>query len=182
MVETKLYYTEAEHRKSLKDEVGFARAYCLLGGADWYPVLVDELPSCAGEVHDYIRRKAKQDLPATQFLGKEDSSVIGGSLGYRGKLFEIVYKKTDSSISLGALTRADAERADVVLTWHSDPVSEILPIPEGSAIVNYTIAIQTQKFLNHNFGNKQSYVIVYSPKFDQCYWIRANKISESTVF
>ncbi|UCG95380.1 MAG: hypothetical protein JSV92_05075 [archaeon] len=177
---------------AIKDSLSIFRAILLDHGINSLPREVTELPSYANDFLEYVRQKAREDLPESQFTGKiylnnvSDMVEIGGYVGYNGEFIEISYAKPDTNnvnikknrdrTSLQSSTKGESnldfqklEESDDVISWHTHPV------PEAPSYPDFDHMIKNTKMLQDLFENKKAYFVLYLPLLDQANWFEVKE-------
>lgn len=164
-------------------------------GVRTLPYIMEDLPVYATDFHNYIREKARADLPECQFTGKinprnlADLVEVGGNVGYNGNLFEIRYVKPDGDSVVieetpeGKFVRSSLlgepyidfqgwEKSDVVLDWHTHP------IPSTPSDKDFNYMLRFDQMLKQYFDVKPVLFALYLPTLDQIHWFGMQTKSE----
>lgn len=150
------------------------------------------LPSFSDEVNQYIKEKARRDLPQAQFdntlslndLG--DWVEIGGILGYRKHPYEMCYYKSDSSqVRLRDSPNGRelvSSTMPMVLTYGQVFMTKLLDKamidwhshPKGSGELSPADLVHQAELVN-DFPELDIYSVVFLPAKNQAVWYQAKK-------
>lgn len=148
--------------------------YARESGLAYYPVKITKIPPIGCEVESYIRKKAQLDLPKSQFSDKpgeyssEKFSEVGGSLGFKGELYEITYKRSSSVYHEKNKGSVFVEKpknivpgTTIVVGWHTHKNKCLLS--KGDSETGNII-------LNSLPSEVDYYEVLYCPQFDEFKW------------
>lgn len=178
---------ESKIREEIRNKI-----YKINTGLSSYMEFFEKPPGFSDKVHEYIRKKAKKDLPETQFSNfNEFSSIkelieIKGLLGYNDEhIFEIDYFKPEledikikkdkdkiiiecfpSDKSCFNASRLKKYNPEIILDWHTHPVS--IPFSDE----DFNDMFSSRKILDLILDkNINFFSVLYLPGHDSFYWV-----------